>query len=55
MFTISYSLAMALSVVGGWLWDFTHSPIAGFAPVAVCALLIIVLASTVRQANYVPS
>jgi MFS transporter, CP family, cyanate transporter len=55
MFTISYSLAMALSVVGGWLWDFTHSPIAGFAPVAVCALLIIVLASTVKQANYVPS
>ncbi len=55
MFTISYSLAMALSVVGAWLWDFTHSPIAGFAPVAVCALLIIVLASTVKQANYVPS
>ncbi|MFZ0776419.1 MAG: MFS transporter [Xanthobacteraceae bacterium] len=54
MFTISYSLAMALSVVGGWLWDFTHSPIAGFAPVAVCALLIIVLASTVKHANYVP-
>ena len=54
MFTISYSLAMALSVVGGWLWDFTHSPIAGFAPVAVCALLIIVLASTVKQADYVP-
>ena len=53
MFTISYSLAMALSVVGGWLWDFTHSPIAGFAPVAVCALLIIVLASTVKQADYV--
>jgi MFS transporter, CP family, cyanate transporter len=52
MFTISYSLAMALSVVGGWLWDFTHSPIAGFAPVAVCALLIIVLASTVKQADY---
>ncbi len=55
MFTISYSLAMALSVVGGWLWDFTHSPIAGFAPVAVCALLIIVLASTVKQADYVPA
>ena len=52
MFTISYSLAMVLSVIGGWLWDFTHSPIAGFAPVAVCALLIIVLASTVRHADY---
>ena len=51
MFTISYSVAMLLSVIGGWLWDFTHSPIAGFAPVAVCALLIIVLAPTVRHAN----
>lgn len=51
MFTISYSLAMVLSVVGGWLWDFTHSPLAGFAPVAACALLVIVLASTVRQAD----
>ncbi len=55
MFTISYSLAMMLSVVGGWLWDFTHSPIAGFAPVAVCALLIIVLASTVKHADYAPN
>ena len=29
MFTISYSVAMVLSVLGGWLWDLTHSPIAG--------------------------
>jgi len=52
MFTISYSLAMVLSVVGGWLWDLTHAPIAGFAPVALCALLIIALASTVRHADH---
>ncbi len=49
MFTISYSVAMVLSVVGGWLWDFTHTPFAGFAPVAVCGLVIIVLASTVQR------
>ena len=54
MFTISYSVAMVLSVIGGWLWDFTRSPIAGFAPVAVCALLIIALASTVRHADREP-
>jgi MFS transporter, CP family, cyanate transporter len=53
MFTISYSLAMALSVIGGWLWDLTHSPIAGFASVALCALLVIALASTVKHAEYV--
>ena len=52
MFTISYSVAMVLSVVGGWLWDFTHSPIAGFAPVAACGLVIILLASTVSHAEH---
>jgi len=51
MFTISYSVAMLLSVLGGWLWDFTRSPIVGFAPVALCALLVIALARTVRQAD----
>ena len=55
MFTISYGVAMVLSVIGGWLWDFTRSPIAGFAPVAVCALLIIALASTVRHADREPA
>ncbi len=55
MFTISYSLAMVLSVVGGWLWDFSHSPVAAFMPVAACALLVIILASTVRQADRPPS
>jgi MFS transporter, CP family, cyanate transporter len=55
MFTISYSLAMVLSVVGGWLWDFTHMPLAGFAPIAVCSLLIIALATTVRHPDYQPT
>jgi CP family cyanate transporter-like MFS transporter len=55
MFTISYSLAMVLSVVSGWLWDLTHMPIAAFAPVALCGLVIIVLASTVRHAGREPS
>jgi CP family cyanate transporter-like MFS transporter len=51
MFTISYSLAMVLSVAGGWLWDATRMPVAGFAPVAFCALLIVALAPTVRHAG----
>jgi CP family cyanate transporter-like MFS transporter len=51
MFTISYSIAMVLSVAGGWLWDFTRSPIAGVAPIALCGLLIMVLASTVRRTD----
>jgi MFS transporter, CP family, cyanate transporter len=49
MFTISYSCAMALSVVVGWLWDATHRPIVGFAPIALCGLVIAALASTVKH------
>jgi CP family cyanate transporter-like MFS transporter len=51
MFTISYSCAMALSVIVGWLWDFTRMPAVGFAPVALCGLVIVALSSTVRWVN----
>ena len=54
MFTISYSCAMALSVLVGWLWDATHQPLAGFAPVALCGLVIVALASTVKHAERFP-
>jgi MFS transporter, CP family, cyanate transporter len=54
MFTVSYSLAMAISVLGGWLWDETHLPIAGFAPVAMCVIVVMALASTVRRAERYP-
>ncbi len=50
MFTISYSCAMVLAVLAGWLWDETHSPIAGFAPAIVCALVIVALSPTVKRA-----
>jgi MFS transporter, CP family, cyanate transporter len=51
MFTISYSCAMMLAVAGGWLWDTTHRPAAGFAPIVLCALVIVALASTVKDAE----
>jgi MFS transporter, CP family, cyanate transporter len=52
MFTISYSIAMVLSVLGGWLWDVTHRPIAGFVPVALCAILVMALASTANHPDH---
>lgn len=55
MFTVSYSCAMAISVLGGWLWDATHLPIAGLAPVAVCELAVVALASTVKRADRRPA
>lgn len=54
MFTVSYSCAMVISVLGGWLWDVTHLPVAGLAPVAVCELAVVVLASTVKRAERQP-
>jgi CP family cyanate transporter-like MFS transporter len=51
MFTISYSCAMALSVVVGWLWDLTERPIVAFTPIALCGLVIVALSSTVRLAD----
>jgi MFS transporter, CP family, cyanate transporter len=50
MFTISYSCAMALSVLGGWLWDFTRLSVAGFVPIALCSLVIAAVGSTVQRA-----
>jgi CP family cyanate transporter-like MFS transporter len=44
MFTISYSTAVVVPAVSGALWDVTGIPGAAFAPIAVCALLIAVLA-----------
>jgi CP family cyanate transporter-like MFS transporter len=52
MFTISYSIAMVLSVAGGWLWDFTHSPIASFVPAALCAVVVMALASTANHPDH---
>jgi MFS transporter, CP family, cyanate transporter len=50
MFTISYSCAMLMSIVGGALWDMTSMPIASFAPVALCGIVIAALAPTVKHA-----
>ena len=51
MFTISYSCAMVLSVIVGRLWDVTHRPVVGFAPIALCGLVIAALASTVKRVD----
>ena len=52
MFTISYSIAMVLAIVGGWLWDFTHTPIAGFVPAALCAVVVMALATTANHPDH---
>jgi CP family cyanate transporter-like MFS transporter len=44
MFTISYSTAVLVPAASGILWDLTGVPGAAFAPMAICGLLIAVLA-----------
>jgi hypothetical protein len=51
IFTNSDGSAMPLSVGGGWLWDLIGMPVASFAPVALCAIVIVVLASAVKNAR----
>jgi CP family cyanate transporter-like MFS transporter len=46
MFTISYGWAMAVSIFSGQLWDWTRSSLSGIAPLAVCAVITALLAST---------
>jgi MFS transporter, CP family, cyanate transporter len=44
MFTISYSCAVVVPVLGGALWDLTGMPASAFVPMGICALVVIGLA-----------
>jgi CP family cyanate transporter-like MFS transporter len=43
MFTISYSCAVLVPIIGGLAWDASKIAMAAFAPVGVCALVITAL------------
>ena len=44
MFTISYSIAVVVPMLSGFLWDMTGISETAFAPLAVCAIMIAALA-----------
>jgi CP family cyanate transporter-like MFS transporter len=46
MFTISYSCAVVIPIVGGALWDLTGQPVGALVPLAFAAILIVALAGT---------
>ena len=48
MFTISYALAMAISVAGGAAWDFTGHPAFAFLPIGLIVLPLLLLTPTIR-------
>ncbi len=51
MLTISYSTAVVIPVLGGWLWDVTGSPLGAFLPIAVMAALIVALPAGIDFAD----
>jgi len=48
MFTLSYAGAVAITVASGALWDLSGIPASAFAPIAVCALALVVVTVALR-------
>jgi CP family cyanate transporter-like MFS transporter len=51
MFTISYSCAVIVPVISGALWDFSGIASIAFLPMALCGILLVILAPAI---NHVP-
>jgi MFS transporter, CP family, cyanate transporter len=43
MFTISYSVAVAIPIIGGLAWDASGIALVAFLPIGLCALVLCVL------------
>jgi CP family cyanate transporter-like MFS transporter len=48
MFTISYSCAVIVPIISGLIWDASGIPAAAFVPIALCNILLIAFAPSVR-------
>ncbi len=55
MFTISYPIAVVMSVLGGYLWDATGRPWIAFVPIGLCAAILAALAHGMKFATVTPS
>jgi len=51
MFTISYSCAVIVPVISGMLWDLSGIAAMAFLPIALCGILLVILAPAI---NHVP-
>jgi MFS transporter, CP family, cyanate transporter len=51
MFTISYSCAVIVPVISGLAWDLTGIAKMAFLPIALCGILLVMLAPAI---NHVP-
>jgi len=50
MFTISYSIAVITPIFSGLAWDVTGVPAMAFLSIGACALMLIIVAPTIRFA-----
>jgi CP family cyanate transporter-like MFS transporter len=55
MFTISYSCAVIVPVISGVLWDFSGVASLAFAPIALCGILLVILAPAINHVRSVGS
>lgn len=51
MFTISYSCAVIVPVISGMAWDHSGIPAMAFLPIALCGIVLVILAPAI---NHVP-
>jgi CP family cyanate transporter-like MFS transporter len=49
MFTISYSCAVIVPVISGFLWDLTGVAALAFAPIALCGVVLVILAPAITH------
>src|SRR5665213_1977492 len=49
MFTISYSCAVIVPVISGFLWDLTGIAALAFAPIALCGVVLVILAPAITH------
>jgi MFS transporter, CP family, cyanate transporter len=55
MFTISYSCAVIVPVISGMVWDISGIAALAFAPIAVCGILLVILAPAINHVRPVGS
>ena len=51
MFTISYSCAVIVPVISGFVWDTTGVASSAFAPIALCGIILVILAPAINHVN----
>ena len=49
MFTISYGCAVVVPVISGFLWDSSGVAALAFAPIALCGVVLVILAPAITH------